>query len=151
MTRKARAFLAVAASIVVVACTANTPPATKPAPVLPEFVVANRANSPFSPVVRVGNLLFVSGQIGVDSAAGGIAGETTSTMNRISALLKQAGSSLDRVAKCTIMLADMKEWAAMNNAYNKFFPERRPARSSFGATGLAQNARVEIECIATVD
>jgi reactive intermediate/imine deaminase len=153
MTGQVRTSLAIVASIAIVACTsAKAPPATKPSSsVLPEFVVANRANSPFSPVVRVGNLLFVSGQIGVDSASGGIAGETTSTMNRISALLKQSGSSLERVAKCTVMLADMKDWAAMNDAYNKFFPQRRPARSSFGATGLAQNARVEIECVATVD
>jgi reactive intermediate/imine deaminase len=151
MIRHVRAVLAIAASTAIVACAAKAPPATKPSAVLPEFVVANRANSPFSPVVRVGNLLFVSGQIGVDSAAGGIAGETTSTMNRISTLLKQAGSSLERVAKCTVMLADMRDWAAMNDAYNKFFPQRRPARSSFGATGLAQSARVEIECVATVD
>jgi reactive intermediate/imine deaminase len=150
--------LAVLVAVAVVACTTAKPasatnpaPATKTSPVLPEFVVANRANSPFSPVVRVGNLLFVSGQIGVDSASGGIAGETTSTMNKIGALLRQAGSTLDRVAKCTVMLADMKDWNAMNEAYNKFFPQRRPARSSFGATGLAQNARVEIECVATVD
>jgi 2-iminobutanoate/2-iminopropanoate deaminase len=72
-------------------------------------------------------------------------------MNRISQLLKQAGSSLDRVAKCTVMLADMKDWAVMNDAYVAFFPQRRPARSSFGTTGLAQGGHVEIECIATVD
>jgi enamine deaminase RidA (YjgF/YER057c/UK114 family) len=72
-------------------------------------------------------------------------------MTRIGQLLKQAGSSLDRVAKCTVMLADMKDWAAMNEAYIAFFPGKRPARSSFGTTGLAMGGLVEIECIATVD
>jgi reactive intermediate/imine deaminase len=114
-------------------------------------VIPNRGASPFSSVVRVGNLLFVAGQLGTDSARAGVAGETTSAMLKIADLLKRSGSSLERVAKCTIMMADMKEWAAMNEAYIKFFPERRPARSSFGATALANNGRVEIECIATVD
>jgi reactive intermediate/imine deaminase len=102
----------------------------------------------------VGNVLYVSGQLGTDGsglAKGGIGPETTAAMKHISDLLKQAGSSLDRVAKCTVMLADMKDWAVMNEAYNAFFPERRPARSSFGTTGLAQGGHVEIECIATVD
>ena len=130
---------------------ASAKPATAASPVLPEFVVPNRGNSPFSGVVRVGNLLFVSGQLGTDSLGKGIGAETASAMNRISQLLKQAGSSLDRVAKCTVMLSDMSQWAAMNEAYNKFFPQRRPARSSFGATALAQGGHVEIECIATVD
>ena len=118
---------------------------------MPEFVVPNTRNSPFSGVVRVGNLLFVAGQLGVDSAKSGIAGETTSAMLHISQLLKQAGSSLDRVAKCTVMLADMSQWAEMNTAYIAFFPGPKPARSSFGATALALGGHVEIECIATVD
>jgi len=100
----------------------------------------------------VGNLLFVAGQIGVDSAKSGIAGETTSAMSKIGQLLQRAGSGLDHVAKCTVFLADMKDWAAMNEAYIKFFPpDKRPARSSFGTTGIAQGGRVEIECIATTE
>ena len=71
-------------------------------------------------------------------------------MKQIQRLLVQAGSSLD-VAKCTVMLADMREWATMNDAYNAFFPPLRPARSSFGTTGLAVGAHVEIECMATID
>lgn len=120
---------------------------------MPEFVVPNTRNSPFSGVVRVGNTLYVSGQIGTDSTgklpAGGIGPETTEAMKHISKLLVQAGSSLDHVAKCTVMLSDMSQWNAMNEAYVAFFPNRRPARSSFGATALAQGAHVEIECIAT--
>lgn len=147
--------LVVSLAVVVGCASSPAPAATKatPAPTLPEFVVPNRANSPFSSVVRVGNLLFVAGQLGTDSAGlakGGTGPETTAAMNRISQLLKQAGSSLDRVAKCTVMLADMKDWTVMNEAYIAFFPQRRPARSSFGTTGLAQGGHVEIECIATV-
>jgi len=99
--------------------------------------------------------LFVSGQIGTDSTGalpkGGTAAETAEAMKHIRRLLIQAGSSLERVAKCTVMLGDMRDWAAMNEAYNSFFPQRRPARSSFGTTGLALGAHVEIECIATID
>jgi 2-iminobutanoate/2-iminopropanoate deaminase len=115
--------------------------------------VPNSKTSPFSPVVKVGNILFVSGQLGTGAGGqGGIAGETTAALTRIGQLLKQAGSSMERVAKCTVMLDDMKNWSAMNEAYIAFFPaDRRPARSSFGTTGLAQGGHVEIECIATAD
>jgi reactive intermediate/imine deaminase len=120
---------------------------------LPTFVVPNSRTSPFSPVVRVGDMLYVSGQIGTDSTGalpkGGIGPETTEAMKHISRLLVQAGSSLDHVVKCTVMLSDMSQWAVMNQAYVAFFPDRRPARSSFGATALAQGAHVEIECMAT--
>jgi reactive intermediate/imine deaminase len=150
-----RAVVAVVAALCAACSSTKSTTAPSPAagkqPVLPEFVIPNSRTSPFSSVVRVGNLLFVAGQLGTDSAKAGIAGETTSAMSKIGALLERSGSSLARVAKCTVMLADMKDWAAMNDAYNKFFPERRPARSSFGTTGLANNGRVEIECIASVD
>jgi reactive intermediate/imine deaminase len=129
------------------------PSGNSSASLMPEFVVPNTRNSPFSGVVRVGNMLYVSGQIGTDSTghlpAGGIGPETTEAMKHISKLLVQAGSSLEHVAKCTVMLSDMSQWNAMNEAYVAFFPNRRPARSSFGATALAQGAHVEIECIAT--
>ena len=152
-----RTLLVRSALVVLTVACSSAKPTTAPLPVagktsvLPEFVIPNSRTSPFSSVVRVGNLLFVAGQLGTDSAKAGIAGETASAMSKIGQLLQRSGSSLERVAKCTVMLADMKDWAAMNEAYNKFFPERRPARSSFGTTGLANNGRVEIECIATVD
>jgi lysine/arginine/ornithine transport system substrate-binding protein len=132
----------------------SSKPATQPKPAafLPEFVVPNSRNSPFSPVVKVGNVLYVSGQLGTGAGQGGVGPETTAALNRISQLLKLAGSSMERVAKCTVMLDDMKNWNAMNEAYIAFFPpDKRPARSSFGATALAQGGHVEIECIATVD
>lgn len=107
---------------------------------------------PFSSAVRVGNTLYLSGNIGnmpgtLDLAAGGITGETRQTMDNISAVLKQFGSSMDEVVKCTVFLADMSEWGAMNEVYKTYF-KKPPARSALGASGLALNARVEIECIA---
>lgn len=109
---------------------------------------------PFSPAVRVNGFLFLSGQVGTDSAgalvAGGIQSETRQTLENIRAVLQRSGSSMDRVVKCTVFLADMREWATMNEVYVTFFaPDKRPARSAMGTSGLALNARVEIECIAT--
>jgi reactive intermediate/imine deaminase len=112
---------------------------------------------PFSPAVRVGNVLYLAGQVGTPPDAsggvvpGGIAAETKQTMNNIKDVLEKAGSDMDHVVKCTVFMADMKEWDAMNAVYRTFFKDPRfPARSAFGTTGLALNARVEIECIATV-
>lgn len=108
---------------------------------------------PFSEAVRAGNLLFLSGQVGTrpgtaELAEGGIQAETRQTMENISSVLERNGSSLDRVVKCTVMLADMAEWPAMNEVYRTYFKGRYPARSALGASGLALGARVEIECIA---
>jgi 2-iminobutanoate/2-iminopropanoate deaminase len=110
---------------------------------------------PFSEAVRVGNILFLSGKIGMDQKSrklvpGGIKAETKQTLENIRAVLKRHGSSMDRVVKCTVMLADIAEWAEMNKVYVTYFPKNLPARSAFGASGLAMGARVEIECIATI-
>ena len=109
---------------------------------------------PFSSAVRVGNTLYLSGAIGYDREAGalvegGIQPETRKTLENISATLDAFGSSMDRVVKCTVLLADIGEWAAMNEVYTTFFPNK-PARSAFGTNGLALGARVEIECVAVV-
>ena len=82
---------------------------------------------------------------------GGIAAETRQAMENIRATLERYGSSLDRVVKATVMLADMAEWGEMNQVYVTYFDEHLPARSAFGAAGLALGARVEIECIAVLD
>lgn len=108
---------------------------------------------PFSPAVRVNGMIYLSGQIGTDSTGkvvgGGIQAETRQTMENIRAVLQRSGSSFDRVVKCTAFLADMSEWAAMNEVYVTYFAaDKRPARSAMGANGLALGARVEIECIA---
>jgi len=110
---------------------------------------------PFSSAVRVGNLLFLSGQVGVrpgttELVPGGIEAETRQTMENIKAVLEYAGSSLDRVVKCTVFLGNLQQYGAMNGAYASYFPENPPARSTLGANGLALGAAVEIECIALV-
>lgn len=109
---------------------------------------------PFSAAVRVGNTLYLSGMIGnlpgtLELAPGGIQGQTRQALENIRATLEHAGSSMDRVVKCTVFLADMGEWQAMNEVYVTFF-ENMPARSALGANGLAMDGRLEIECIATV-
>jgi reactive intermediate/imine deaminase len=109
---------------------------------------------PFSAAVRVGKMLYLSGQIGIDGSGklvpGGIGAETRQAMLNIQAVLEQNGSSLDHVIKATVMLADMSEWAEMNKVYITFFDKHLPARSALGANGLAMGARVEIECIAVL-
>jgi len=109
---------------------------------------------PFSPVVRVGPMLYLSGQIGTTSmspptlVAGGIDAEARQTLENIKGVLAKSGASMDDIVKCTVMMADMREWAAMNAVYATYFPKQKPARSSFGTSGLALGARVEIECMA---
>lgn len=123
----------------------------------PVFIPATgaMANLPFSEAVRVGNMLYVSGSIGVLPGTlklieGGIVPETRQTMENIKAVIERNGSSMDDVVKCTVMMADMSEWGRMNEVYVTYFPKNKPARSALGANGLALNARVEIECMAVV-
>jgi reactive intermediate/imine deaminase len=111
------------------------------------------AGLPFSSAVRVGDLLFLSGQVGNvpgtrELADTGIAGQTRQTLENIKAVLAAAGSSLDRAVKCTVFLVDMRDYGAMNVVYAEYFPVDPPARSTVAGSGLALGARVEIECIA---
>ncbi|MDB5672187.1 MAG: RidA family protein [Alphaproteobacteria bacterium] len=107
---------------------------------------------PFSPAVRAGDLLFLSGQIGV--AADGtvppsIADQARLAMDHLKDSLTLAGASFDDVVKCTVMLADMSRWSDFNTVYVGYFrPGRLPARSAFGVTGLAFGAGVEVDCVA---
>jgi reactive intermediate/imine deaminase len=108
---------------------------------------------PFSEAVRVGDTLYLSGQIGIQPgtlnlAPGGIEGEARQTLDNIRTTLEAHGYSLRDVVKCTVMLADIAEWAAFNEVYRKYFSPPYPARSALGANGLALGARVEVECIA---
>lgn len=108
---------------------------------------------PFSEAVRVGNTLYLSGQIGIVPGTlklvpGGLKGETKQTMENIKNSLEAHGYSMSNIVKCTVMLADMSEWGAFNEIYRSFFSNRYPARSALGANGLALGARVEVECIA---
>ena len=112
-------------------------------------------NLPFSEAVRVGNLLYLSGQIGVargerQPVPGGIAAETKQAMDNIRTVLEIHGYTMNDLVKCTAMLADITEWSAFNEVYKTYFNAHFPARSALGANGLALGARVEIECIAAV-
>jgi reactive intermediate/imine deaminase len=111
------------------------------------------AGLPFSPVVKVGNVLYLSGQIGNvpgtrQLADTGIAGQTRQTLENIKATLTAAGSSMERVFKCTVFLASIADYAAMNAVYATYFSTEPPARSTVAGSGLALGARVEIECLA---
>ena len=108
---------------------------------------------PFSDAVRVGNLLFLSGKIGnipgtMDLAPGGIQGETRQTLENIKASLERAGSSMKEVVKCTVFLADIAEWAAMNEIYVEYFPENPPARITTLGDFLLAGALIEVDAIA---
>ena len=113
---------------------------------------------PFSEAVRVGHMLYLSGQVGeVETAPGetmlvegGIQAETRQAMENIKQVLERYGSSMDRVVKCFVMIDEISEWPAMNEVYGPYFPDHKPARSAIGADGLALGAKVEIECWATV-
>ena len=113
-----------------------------------------RPTRPFTPAVQVGDVLYLAGQIGTAASAqggvvpGGIQAETRQTMLNIKDVLEKSGSSMEHVFKCTVFMADMKEWDSMNEVYTTFFPNHKPARSALGANGLALNAKVEIECLA---
>jgi reactive intermediate/imine deaminase len=114
---------------------------------------AGTENLPFSEAVRVGGLLFLSGQVGVDTATdalvpGGTAAEARQTMDNIKRSLESHGYAMSDVVKCTVMLADIGEWQAFNEVYVTYFERPYPARSAFGANGLALGARLEVECIA---
>jgi reactive intermediate/imine deaminase len=109
---------------------------------------------PFAVAVRVGDMLYLAGMVGDDDSGalvpGGIEAETRQALENIRDELELRGSSLDRVVRCLVMMADIGEWQRMNEVYLTFFPRNRPARSAMGVNGLVLGARVEIECMALV-
>lgn len=111
-----------------------------------------KQDAPFSDVVQAGNLYFLAGQIGMDHTTrtvveGGIQAETEQTIKNIEAVLAQHGLGLEHVVKCTVILGTMNDFAAFNEIYVKHFTNK-PARTTFAASGLARNAKVEIEVVA---
>lgn len=118
-----------------------------------EFIPAKGA-APFSAAVRVGDVLYLSGQIGNGpdgKLAEGWEAQSVQTLDNIAALLKSQGLGMDDVFKCTVMLSDMSKWSDFNKIYVRYFrPGRLPARSAMGVNGLAANAFVELECWAYV-
>lgn len=122
----------------------NTPIHTPKAPA---------AIGPYSQAIQAGNLLFVSGQLPVDPATGEFAGaditsQTRQSLNNVCSILEQAGYTTADVAKTTVLLADMGDFAAMNAVYGEFFAEPFPARAAFAVKTLPKGALVEIEAIA---
>ena len=105
---------------------------------------------PFANAVRVGDMLYLSGQIGNrpdGTLPEGIEAQSRQVMDNIGAVLKSAGLSFGDVVKCTVMIDDIKQWGAFNNVYVTYFPDGKfPARSAFGADGLAMGALIEVEC-----
>lgn len=135
------------ASIVAALAAIAAPTQAKP----PEYFGSD-LGFPFSEAVQVGDMLFLAGQIGNVPGTrvpvpGGIETETKQVMENIGAVLGRRGLGYDSLVKCTVMLTDMKEWPAFNTIYATYFkPGRYPARSAFGANGLALGSRVELEC-----
>ncbi len=114
---------------------------------------APRAIGPYSQAVRAGNLVFASGQIPIDPAtgefvAGGIAEQTDQVLRNLTSVFAAAGVELNQIVKTTVFLADMEDFAAMNEVYGRFFGAQPPARATVQAARLPRDARVEIEAIA---
>ena len=121
-----------------------------------ETIIAPKAPAalgPYSAAIKVGELIFTSGQIPADPATGelapgGIAQQTEQSLKNLSAVLEAAGSGLDKVIKTTCFLTDMADFAAFNAAYGKYFSDHKPARSTVAVKALPKGALVEIECVA---
>jgi reactive intermediate/imine deaminase len=109
-------------------------------------------NLPFSPAIRAGGMIYLSGQVGnlpgSLELADGLAGQTRQTMENIKAVLEAAGATLYDVVKCTVFMDNIEDWEAMNEVYVTFWEGPPPARSALGADGLALGALLEIECLA---
>ena len=140
-------------AVLALGCPASAPPKrSRPA----EFFTSPGAaehSLPFSEAVRAGDFLFLSGQIGnvpgkLELVPGGIGPEAARALDNIKAILERHGASMDDVVKCSVFLADIREWPAFNDVYRTYFPGHFPARSAFATTGLALGARVEVECTA---
>ena len=117
---------------------------------------APKAIGPYSPAIRAGQLLFVSGQVPIDPGtgnmiAGGIAEQTRRVLDNVGALLTAAGRSFGDVVRTTVFLADVNDFAAMNEVYGQYFVEPYPARATVHVARLPKDARVEIDVIATFE
>jgi len=116
---------------------------------------APKAIGPYSQAIKAGNLLYCSGQIPLDPATGALvqgdlAAQTRRVLDNVGAILAAAGTGFDRVVKTTVFLADMNDFAAMNEVYATYFTSPAPARSTVAAAGLPKGARIEIEVIAAL-
>ena len=117
---------------------------------------APAAIGPYSQAIRVGNLIYTSGQIPIDPATGvfvegGIKEQTRQSLSNIKAILEEAGISMSNVVKTTVFLADMNDFADMNAVYAEFFEEPYPARSAVAVKSLPKGALVELDVVATIE
>ncbi|PUD56437.1 reactive intermediate/imine deaminase [Helicobacter pylori] len=115
--------------------------------------LAPKAIGPYSQAIATNDLVFVSGQLGIDASTGEFKGtdihsQTTQSMENIKAILKEAGLGMDSVVKTTILLKSLDDFAVVNEIYGSYFKEPYPARATFQVAKLPKNALVEIEAIA---
>lgn len=113
------------------------------------------AIGPYSQAIKAGDLVFCSGQIPIDPVTGEfvsdvVAEQTEQVLKNLDAVLKAAGTSLGNVVKTTVFLADMNDFAEMNDVYGRYFSENKPARATVQAARLPRDAKVEIDCIALI-
>ena len=114
---------------------------------------APKALGPYSQAIEAGGMVFASGQVPIDPAtdqfvSGGIKEQTRQSLTNARSILQQAGTDLSHVVKTTVFLADMTDFAAMNEVYAEFFSQPYPARSAVAVKQLPKGALVEVECIA---
>jgi 2-iminobutanoate/2-iminopropanoate deaminase len=124
----------------------------KDTPVFHKSHEEKKRTAPYSDAVQVGDLFFLSGQVGMDHGTrtlvqGGIRAETEQAIENIGAVLQQHGLELGNVVKCTVILASMDDFAIFNEIYSRYFP-KKPARTTFAASGIAANGKIEIDVIA---
>ncbi|MBL0939558.1 MAG: RidA family protein [Gemmatimonadaceae bacterium] len=146
--RSPRTLLSLAATLCA-ALTATASEASAQAAAQRQVVVGEgqRVSATLSPGIRVGNMLFASGQLGTSPTDTTIAGQTQRSLENTEKVFKAAGTTLANAVKCTVFLTDVKDFRAMNEAYAKFFPTNPPARSTVVVAALVvPNAKVEIEC-----
>lgn len=147
------------ALVLTLAACAGPPPAAAPGPAAaaPAEVIAPGGTRigglPFSPAVRAGDFIFLSGSIGIhrgttELVSDDVGEQTRQTLANLETVLQAAGAGLGDVVKCTVFLVDMADYAAMNDVYATVWPGPPPARSTMAGSGLALGAKVEIECIA---
>lgn len=140
--------LAIATGVLIMSSPADAAPARPPVEHLGKPALGGRP-LPFSSAVRVGDVLYLSGQMGFrddGTLAEGMEGQARQALENIRAVLAGAGLGLGDVFHCTVMLADMAQWPAFNRVYLDYFKDPLPARSAFGASGLALGGLVELEC-----
>ena len=142
-------LIAIATGVLMMTSAADAAPA-RPAVEHYGRPVLNGQPLPFSDAVRVGDTLYLSGQLGIGADGklpAGIEAQTKQALENVGAILKRAGLGYEDVFHCTAMLSDMKLWPDFNKVYVTYFPEgKRPARSAFGASGLALGGLIELEC-----